>query len=205
MTDESAVYRIAMVLHPGLKLEYFRRRKWQEPWIRQAESLTREAYNEYAQRAQLLQNSVTSTTDDEPATSSSSTTPQPMQFHDFTNISVAPSTTVTVRDELADYLAMPLENVKDPLMWWWEKRTVFPILSQMALDYHSIPATSTSVERVFSFGRQLLVFTRNRLSALSLRRFLCLGSWSKKDMIQDKDVLDALLEADEKKEGKKHG
>ncbi|KAJ7491651.1 hypothetical protein B0H11DRAFT_1662187, partial [Mycena galericulata] len=49
-------------------------------------------------------------------------------------------------------------------------------------------ATSTAVERVFSRGRHLLVFTRNRLSAKSIRKLLCFGSWSQKDMVRDEEV-----------------
>ncbi|KAF5371119.1 hypothetical protein D9758_004308 [Tetrapyrgos nigripes] len=192
LIDDSSVYWIAMVLHPGLKLEYFCQRKWQDPWIREAERLTRQAYNAYVPAPSTTSSSIPSTAGPSTITHS----------NDFANISVAPSTAVTTRDELADYLAMPLEKVSDPLLWWWEKRTVFPVLSQMALDYHSVPATSTSVERVFSFGRQLLVFTHNRLSGWSICRFLCFGSWSKKDLVQDKDVVDALLDAEEKKEQK---
>jgi len=53
-------------------------------------------------------------------------------------------------------------------------------------------ATSTAVERVFSQGRQLLSFTRNRLSASSIRAFLCLGSWGRNDLILFEDVLAAV-------------
>jgi hypothetical protein len=44
------------------------------------------------------------------------------------------------------------------------------------------------VERVFSKGRNLLSYTRNRLSAQSTRALLCLGYWSKLDLIKDLDV-----------------
>ena len=53
-------------------------------------------------------------------------------------------------------------------------------------------ATSTAVERVFSQGRQLLSFTRNRLSASSIRADLCLGSWGRNDLIYFEDVLAAV-------------
>jgi len=80
----------------------------------------------------------------------------------------------------------------------------------MALDYLSIPstliiliyfilllnlfykATSTAVKRVFSQGRQLLSFTRNRLSPSSIRAFLCLGSWGRHDLVVFEDVLSAV-------------
>ena len=53
-------------------------------------------------------------------------------------------------------------------------------------------ATSTAVECVFSQGRQLLSFTRNRLSPSSVRAFLCLGSWGHHDLIFYEDVLAAV-------------
>jgi hypothetical protein len=56
----------------------------------------------------------------------------------------------------------------------------------------SSSATSTAVERVFSQGRQLLHFTRNALSALSIRSFLCLGSWGRNDLIVTGNLLSSL-------------
>jgi len=44
LTDSSSAYRISMVLHPGMKLEYFRQHKWQDDWIEEAENLVREEY-----------------------------------------------------------------------------------------------------------------------------------------------------------------
>lgn len=46
-----------------------------------------------------------------------------------------------------------------------------------------LTATSTGVERVFSAGRQLLSYTRNRLLGPSIRRNMCLGSWCCHDLI----------------------
>lgn len=52
LTDEAAPYRIAMVLHPGLKLEYFRQHDWEREWVEQAEKLVREEYSaNYERRA----------------------------------------------------------------------------------------------------------------------------------------------------------
>ncbi|KAJ7831096.1 hypothetical protein B0H13DRAFT_1582379, partial [Mycena leptocephala] len=44
-TDMSNVYRIAMVLHPSLKLEYFKSRKWADTWIATAKDLVSEEYD----------------------------------------------------------------------------------------------------------------------------------------------------------------
>ncbi|KAJ7749175.1 hypothetical protein B0H16DRAFT_1211899, partial [Mycena metata] len=53
-------------------------------------------------------------------------------------------------------------------------------------------ATSVPVERFFSQGRYLLVFTRNRLSGQSIRRFLCFGGWSKRDLVRTEQVVEAV-------------
>ena len=44
LTDSSSTYRITMVLHPGLKLEYFWQQNWENCWIGEAEKLTRDEY-----------------------------------------------------------------------------------------------------------------------------------------------------------------
>jgi hypothetical protein len=66
----------------------------------------------------------------------------------------------------------------------------FRIVMSLNIDYSA--ATSTSVERVFSQGRHLLHFTRNRLGPLSIRAYLCLGSWSRHNMLRTEDLLSAV-------------
>jgi hypothetical protein len=77
----------------------------------------------------------------------------------------------------------------------------------MAVDYLSIPgmcpinypildltnpiATSVDVERVFSKGRLVLSHVRNGLSVQSTRALMCLGAWSRMDLVKDKDVMEA--------------
>ena len=42
-------------------------------------------------------------------------------------------------DELDCYLSTDLEHVTDPIAWWYKKRSVYPRLYRMALDYLTIP------------------------------------------------------------------
>ena len=42
-------------------------------------------------------------------------------------------------DELQRYLNAPVESVIDPVTWWLDRRSTFPRLSRMALDYLLIP------------------------------------------------------------------
>lgn len=53
------------------------------------------------------------------------------------------------QDELTEYLLQPLESVRDPIVWWWDHRMVFPRLSRMALDYLSIPGMLQGVFNSF--------------------------------------------------------
>ena len=56
-----------------------------------------------------------------------------------------------VRDEVDRYLATDKEEVANPLLWWWERRSMYPCLSQMALDYLSIPGSSVSLKNKSTF------------------------------------------------------
>jgi hypothetical protein len=49
------------------------------------------------------------------------------------------------------------------------------------------------VERVFSHGRILLPHTRNRLSSESTRALLCVGDWTRRGFVKDKDIKCAAL------------
>ena len=39
-----------LVLHPGLKLEYFRKQEWEADWIDVAESLVRDEYEKFYEK-----------------------------------------------------------------------------------------------------------------------------------------------------------
>jgi len=191
LTDSSNTYRIAMVLHPGMKLEYFRKQKWEKEWIEQAKILVRDEYiARYEKRATSVE-----PVPERPTTGVMS----------FGQLSVGTCPRVC---ELREYLSLPVEHADEPLKWWMKMERVYPNLHRMALDYLSIPglssyhfiwllltmylATSTAVERVFSQGRHLLPFTRNSLSPSSIQAFLCLGSWARCGLVVYEDVLAAI-------------
>ena len=68
---------------------------------------------------------------------------------------------------------------EDVLSWWKAHSKTYPHLSKMARDYLSIPATSTSSERLFSSGKHLITDSRNLLSAETIQACQCLKSWIK--------------------------
>ena len=44
-----------------------------------------------------------------------------------------------LRSELERYLSMDPEDVTDALLWWYERKHIYPRLHCMVLDYLSIP------------------------------------------------------------------
>ena len=118
-----------MVLHPGMKLEYFRQHDWENDWIKEAENLMRRAYTASYDNAT-----------NKPAASEVATTTPTEDFIDFGNLSVP---TAARTHEIDDYLRLLVESVTNPLLWWFNNRFVYPNLSRMALDYLSIPGMST--------------------------------------------------------------
>ncbi len=55
--------------------------------------------------------------------------------------------------------------------------------ADLALHLTALLATSIDVERVFSRGRFLLPYTRNRVKGQTMRALMCLGAWSRADLI----------------------
>lgn len=207
-----------VVLHPRHKLAYFKKAGWDAEWIDAAELIVREEY----ERSYAIGASVSDGYNSDQAaehaakekvrrficlTCSSLLTPRIQAnkniFDDLPSLAAPHSS--ELRDELDLYLASDPVFTENALHWWHERRSTFPCLSRMALDYLSIPgqffcfliysfltlyiATSVAVERVFSRGRILLSHIRNRLNAQTTRALLCLGSWSLLDLVKDIDVL----------------
>ena len=96
---------------------------------------------------------------------------------------------LTPEMEYKNYVAMRIPRQRDkagrevplnPLCWWRDHRTEFPILSQMAIDVLSVPAMSSECERVFSQGKLTITSQRHRMKGATLEMLLCLKDWLKK-------------------------
>jgi len=68
-------------------------------------------------------------------------------------------------DEIVLYLQEPRSiGSSDPLQYWLKQHTKYPILSELARKYLSFPATSGSVERIFSVAGSLISSRRSKLT-----------------------------------------
>ena len=119
---------ISLVLHPGLKLEYFHQHDWEEEWIENAESLVCDKYVTcYEGKEGPTISAVLDTPNDDD------------DFATFSNISVT-NCIGSQTSELEEYLQKPVENVKEPLKWWVSNCHIYLNFYRMALDYLSIPS-----------------------------------------------------------------
>ena len=58
---------------------------------------------------------------------------------------------VSCKEECDQYLSIPAISAKSgPLVWWQQNQDRFPHVAKMARQHLGVPATSASVERVFS-------------------------------------------------------
>jgi hAT family C-terminal dimerisation region len=122
---------IVVVLYPWHKLKYFKGMGWEPEWIVTARDIIRAEFDRsYAARPE----SVEDEQDKDIEMSRNHTT---NIFDDLLALS-APRIR-ELRDELDRYLGTDPEHVIDVLMWWTERKSMYPHLSHMALDYLSIP------------------------------------------------------------------
>lgn len=84
-------------------------------------------------------------------------------------------------DEIDSYLSLP--HVPDAqiniLDWWYERRHIFPKLSKLALELHSIPASSLQSERHFSRCGITINDKRSRMDPNTLEDLMILNKHHK--------------------------
>ncbi|EJF55349.1 hypothetical protein DICSQDRAFT_74416, partial [Dichomitus squalens LYAD-421 SS1] len=187
LTDETPIFRIAMIMHPAYKLSYFRKADWPEASIQEAcRLITHEWTTRYkpAPAANLTGPAVGPSTG-EGTTRSWSCTVQITR------------SVLADRDALEAYLeAPPLATVKDPLAYQntaIKSGSEDPALAHMALNFLSIPATSVDAERAFSRGRLMVNRLRTSLSDKSVRAGTVLASWARVDGLVNKSKAVAFL------------
>ncbi|KAF4610855.1 hypothetical protein D9613_006637 [Agrocybe pediades] len=192
LTDDSVVYRIAMILHPRHKMMYFTKAKWEQSWIDTAGRIIREEWTENYKPKDKPVN----TAQDGSLTRTSSFA---RKYFDSLNDDIA-----STADALEEWLASPVVNTAlDPVDYWTQMDRARNPLARMALDYLSIPASSTDVERSFSRGGLTISKLRHSLSDDSARAACVMGSWASLDDAIPKDRILASFKAKRQRSKKK--
>ncbi|KNE99746.1 hypothetical protein PSTG_07033 [Puccinia striiformis f. sp. tritici PST-78] len=181
LTDSSPLYRIAILLHPSFRDEYFKMAKWQPDWIAEAIRLAREMWVTHYKPRPIITPSATPTPAPKPSTgmlaglSSAAAARGGNSHSDALDI------------WLAGGLILKGNEPVNPLKWWiQQKRAGYTHggLVHMALDVLGCPATSVDVERSFSFGGSYVTSRRHRLAPASVSRGMTVSFYSKNNRIK---------------------
>jgi hypothetical protein len=122
---------LAVVLHPRHKLKYFEQAGWEPEWIAAAKDIIRAEFD----RSYAVQPGNVEEDQDGDIEMS-----EKRSKNIFDNLPALSAPRIReLRDELDRYLSTDPEHVVDVLMWWTERKSMYPNLSRMALDYLSIP------------------------------------------------------------------
>ncbi|KAJ5318460.1 HAT dimerization [Penicillium atrosanguineum] len=105
--------------------------------------------------------------------------------------------------ELNQYLDTPRKQV-NPLLFWKEYEEELPILSSVARDILSIPATGAGVERLFNSARDVCHYRRGQLNPTTIQdimMFRCKSRFDFETEVYEEDTpLITVQEGDEKME-----
>ncbi|SJK96756.1 uncharacterized protein ARMOST_00001 [Armillaria ostoyae] len=140
-TDDSYMYRMALMMHPAYKIEYFHEQNWEPEWVDRCFEIVREVWNKHYKPTISVINS-----DNQASAKSSS--------KDLPDLLKKRRRNHTDTDVLEKYLRDPIiEDLDDPLHYWTslldpcdragKVSSITPkgALAQMALDFLSAPGT----------------------------------------------------------------
>ncbi|KAK6997449.1 hypothetical protein R3P38DRAFT_1887885 [Favolaschia claudopus] len=168
LTDDCEVYRIAIVMCPDKKMEWFNRNDgWVEADRKEADRIVRLRWSEsYAPKV----SPTTQATVDAPA--------PPAKVNRWASKREAPQGVSLNPDSIEAYLAAPPVSAAE-------------ITLSEADDFLSAPASSVDAERAFSNGRLQLNHLQHQTSSQTFKARVALGSWigtplmpSSKDAVQ---------------------
>ena len=88
-----------------------------------------------------------------------------------------PSTASTKNSDAADEIDMYLSQAclpesADPIQFWHTRSGTFPLLTQLARKYLTVPATSAPVERLFNVAGKVFHHDRCRLTDTQFQRLM---------------------------------
>ena len=172
LLDDSPMYAAAVLLHPGLKWQFFRKH-WskKKQWIQRYEKVLSDVW--------VVQYNNKSP----PSTRPSSRENEPDIFEEF----LALNEVEERGDEYQTYCqALPVQASDlphgSPISWWSSHEGTYPNLAKWAYDLLSIPAMSAECERAFSSCGLLLEPRRNRLLDDIVEANECLRAWKRQDL-----------------------
>lgn len=130
-------------------------------------------------KSKIIRNEVTSTTQTKPP-SNPDLQPSSKSLWDVFDAEIAnlvpENPTAAGIREIDRYLQEDyLPRCKDPLQWWEERKTIYPLLYGYMKKRLCLAATSVPCERIFSKAGQIMIEKRSRLTCTKLSQLLFLN------------------------------
>lgn len=195
--DETPIYYAAMALHPAYRWDWFEEMWQAKPeWIEKAKSLVHDAWlADYAYLDVRTTSRGSNRSDDEPAAK------RPRFFNPFEATSRLTQPTYTVAVQGDEYRTWQRDRevsdseVRDPLLYWLERKERYPRLSQMAMDFLTIQPMSAECERAFSAAGKMVIPLRASLDAQTIGICQVLRSWYRAGILQgdNDDILPTIM------------
>lgn len=161
--NEAILPFIAVILHPGLKCEYFVEHKYPNSTIRDIKRKVSEYFTEHYKAV----------VDEE----SSDSDEDELMAYMFKK-----SKSDKISSELDKYLKLPRLDRKlcpTPLEYWKGQKVMFPLLSKMAMDIFAVQPSSVAVERDFSGAGRVVPTSRPSLEHETITATMCVKFWLK--------------------------
>ncbi|KAK7461760.1 hypothetical protein VKT23_008190 [Stygiomarasmius scandens] len=175
LIDVCEAYRIAIVMCPNRKLEWFSEHLcWDEDAISSLKSLVINRFAESYAPPVTMASTARSATSSAPEAS-----PSLYSVDQFTRSSNHRTHEPRVDDDIRSYLNSRTIDMKtkDVLLHWSQKLSETPYLAKFALSFCSTPATSADSERSFSEGRTQVAWNQTNMSSQAFRAQMAIGSW----------------------------
>ncbi|CCO37231.1 hypothetical protein BN14_11386 [Rhizoctonia solani AG-1 IB] len=171
---KSDITLLASILHPGMRLKYFQdTRAWgieRERLVKRGEGLLEYLYDVYKEETALERAEIPPNSSSRLSTSQSGWIDGLLQISDESDGTAFPEEVRTYLDGKYRYKG------GDILIWWKENESNLPVLSRIARDILAIPATSVSVERLFSQCKLVMSDYRN-MSIDTARQIITCQQW----------------------------
>jgi hypothetical protein len=175
LTDRSAAYVAALVLHPAYTWSYLEGIwRFKPAWISSAKTRVSKLWKEYSDGPLPVQFEHVEQT--------------PNKRHKSSLFDLDDDVIGSLDDEYQQWCQRPRDRFaleSPPLEFWtsYAIKKTFPRLQKMALDVFTIPAMSDEPERVFSSTGLMVRPHRSRLSQKIIAMSQCLRNWSRQDLV----------------------
>ncbi|KAG8692217.1 hypothetical protein FRC11_003774, partial [Ceratobasidium sp. 423] len=174
-SDESVLYRLAILLNPSFRVHYLTRAEWPEDWIDTAVDLLEEYWEKHYKRIQAPADEPDATSEYSHSSYMDQVCAQLDGISGYKESS--PVTCFIKARSLSDPKAgEPSQSTRS--------LGEHDGLTQMAIDVLSTPATSVDVERMFSFVSAMVSKRRHKLGALTIQASASLGAYLRANLVQ---------------------